>query len=110
MVGIDDAAGVGEGGEALVRGGGADAAAVAQLGEWHGAGDVGKCCGDALVERALARCGRRRGVGRIDAVRQDRGPRPPIPRRVRDPLCMSRSVLQCAISGNGLALLSLCAP
>jgi len=52
MVGLDDASGVGEGSKALVQGGGADAAAVAQLDEGHGAGDVGKYCGDAVVEGA----------------------------------------------------------
>ena len=44
-----------------------------KLGEPHGTGDVGKCCGDALVERALARCGRRRGVGRSDDLQCEGG-------------------------------------
>ena len=44
------AAGGGKGGEALVEGGGTDAAARAQLGEWQRAVDVGECGRDALVE------------------------------------------------------------
>jgi len=50
LVGLAEAAGGGEGCEALVEGGGADAAARAQLGEWQRAVDVGECGRDALVE------------------------------------------------------------
>src|SRR5271166_4840351 len=41
LVGFAEAAGGGKGGEALVEGGGSDAAARAQLGEWQRAVDVG---------------------------------------------------------------------
>jgi hypothetical protein len=71
FVGLGDAAGGGEGSEALVQGGGADAALGAQLGERHGTGDFGKCCGDALVERALARCG---WLRRVDGLQCEGGP------------------------------------
>src|SRR5271157_4578153 len=50
LVGLAEAAGGGKGGEALVEGGGADAAARAQLGEWRRAVDVGECGSDALVD------------------------------------------------------------
>jgi len=71
LVGLDDAAGGGEGSEAFIQGGGADAAAAAQLGEPHGTATVGKCCGDALVERDRARRG---GLGRVDDLQCEGGP------------------------------------
>jgi hypothetical protein len=49
LVGLAEAAGGGKGGEALVEGGGADAAACAQFGEWPRAVDVGERSRDALV-------------------------------------------------------------
>jgi hypothetical protein len=61
LIGLADAAGGGEGGEAVVQGGGADAAVPAQFGERHGA--IGKSSGDALVERGGGWRGR---IGRID--------------------------------------------
>ena len=68
-VGLDDAAGGGECGEALVEGGGADAAAVTQLREWHGTAGVGERGYDA-AKKVL---GRKRHVavdsgGRLLAV------------------------------------------
>ncbi len=71
FVGLGNAAGGGEGGEALVQGGGADAAAPAQFGERHGGGDVGKCCGDALVDRGRGWGGR---LGRVDDLQGEGGP------------------------------------
>jgi hypothetical protein len=71
LVGLDDAAGVGEGGEALVQGGGTDAATAARRGERHGADAVGKCRGDALVERARARRGH---LGRVGDLQPESGP------------------------------------
>jgi hypothetical protein len=50
LIGLGDAAGGGEGGEALVQDGGVDAAARAQFGERRGAINVGKSSSDALVE------------------------------------------------------------
>ena len=50
LVGLAEAAGGGEGGEALVEGGGADAAPRAQLGERQRAVDIGECGSDALVD------------------------------------------------------------
>ena len=51
-----EAAGGGQGCEALVEGGGADAASRAQLGKRQRAVDIGECGSDALVDGA----GRRR--------------------------------------------------
>src|SRR5712664_3701595 len=68
---FSDAAGCRESSKALVQGGGADAAAVAQFGEWHGAVDVGKYGGDALVERARTRRDR---LGRFDGLQCEGGP------------------------------------
>ena len=55
MVGFAEAAGGGKGGEALVEGGGADAAARAQFGEWQRAVDVDERSRDALVEGSGSR-------------------------------------------------------
>src|SRR5208337_364586 len=71
LVGLAEAAGGGEGGEALVEGGGADAAPRAQLGEWHWAVDVGECSSDALVEGSGSR--RLRGSPFDDLERESVG-------------------------------------
>jgi hypothetical protein len=69
LIGLADAAGGGEGGEAFVQGSGADAAAPAQFGERHGA--IGKSSGDALVERGG---GWRRRIGRLDDLQGEGRP------------------------------------
>jgi len=50
LVGLTEATGGGECGEALIAGGGADAAARAQLGNRQRVVDLGECGGDALVD------------------------------------------------------------
>ena len=71
LVGLAEAAGGGKGGEALVEGGGSDAAARAQLGEWQRAVDVGECGRDALVEGTGSR--RLRGSRFDDLERESVG-------------------------------------
>src|SRR5271165_1933388 len=71
LVGLAEAAGGGKGGEALVEGGGADAAARAQLGEWQRAVDVGECGSDALVDGTGSR--RLRGSRFDDLERESVG-------------------------------------
>ena len=66
VAGFDDAAGGGHGGEVRVEGGGADAAAGAQLGEGAWPIGVREGRGDAFVD------GRRRGLGFRRHVRLDR--------------------------------------
>ena len=56
MVGFDDAAGGGQGGQSLVEAGGADTAEPTQFGERKRAGGIGECCCDALVDGAGRRC------------------------------------------------------
>ena len=55
IVGLDEVAGGGQGSQALVEGGGADAAQRAQLGERQRAVDIGERHGDALVDGAARR-------------------------------------------------------
>jgi hypothetical protein len=71
LVGLAEAAGGGKGGEALVEGGGADAAACAQFGEWQRAVDVGERSRDALVEGSGSR--RLRGSRFDDLERESIG-------------------------------------
>src|SRR5271166_6297501 len=71
LVGLAEAAGGGKGGKALVEGGGTDAAARAQLGEWQRAVDVGECGSDALVEGTGSR--RLRGSRFDDLERESVG-------------------------------------
>ena len=71
LVGLAEAAGGGEGGEALVEGGGADAAARAQLGERQRAVDIGECGSDALVDGTGSR--RLRGSRFDDLERESVG-------------------------------------
>jgi len=73
LFGLAEAAGGSEGGEALVEGGGADAAARAQLGKRQRVVDIGERGGDALVDgtgRRRLRCApfddfEREGVGAL---------------------------------------------
>ena len=55
VIGPDEAALCGQGGEALIEGGGAHTAQGAQLGERKWAIDPGESCGDALVDGAMWR-------------------------------------------------------
>ena len=71
MVGLAEAAGGGEGGKTLVEGGGADAAARAQLGERQRAVDIGECGSDALVDGTGSR--RLRGSRFDDLERESVG-------------------------------------
>src|SRR5208337_3137658 len=76
LVGLAEAAGGGKGGEALVEGGGSDAAARAQLGEWQRAVDVGECGSDALEREsvgALSEFERHARHGRRGAVLDGQG-------------------------------------
>ena len=61
--GFDDDAGSGHGGEALVEGGGANAAGSAQFGEWPGFACVGERCSDALIDGSLLDGGFGLGIG-----------------------------------------------
>src|SRR5260221_4750371 len=56
VVGFDEAASGGHGGQPLIEAGGADAAAPTQFGECKRTGGLGECGGDALVDGALRRC------------------------------------------------------
>src|SRR5712671_3696763 len=56
VVGFDEAASGGHGGQPLIEAGGADAASPTQFGECKRTGGLGECGGDALVDGALRRC------------------------------------------------------
>src|SRR5260221_14685457 len=55
VVGFDEAASGGHGGQPLIEAGGAELAAPTQFGECKRAGGLGECGGDALVDGALRR-------------------------------------------------------
>ena len=81
LVGSAEAAGGGERGEALVEGCGANPADRAQFGERQRVIDIGECCDDTLVDRALCRRLRcvpiddleRQGVGALREFDRDSG-------------------------------------
>jgi hypothetical protein len=56
VVGFDEAASGGHGGQPLIEAGGADAASPTQFGECKRTGGLGECGGDALVDGVLRRC------------------------------------------------------
>src|SRR5258708_40190229 len=55
VVGFDEAASGGHGGQALIEAGGADAASPTQFGECKRTGGLGECGGGALLDRAFRR-------------------------------------------------------
>src|SRR5260221_9703152 len=55
VVGFDEAASGGHGGQPLIEAGGADATSPTQFGECKRTGGLGECGGDALVDGALRR-------------------------------------------------------
>src|SRR5258708_21078441 len=69
VVGFDEAASGGHGGQPLIEAGGADAAAPTQFGECKRTGGLGECGGDALVDGALRRCLR---LARFDDLERQR--------------------------------------
>src|SRR5258708_37727155 len=55
VVGFDEAASGGHGGQPLIEAGGADAASPTQFGECKRTGGLGECGGGALLDRAFRR-------------------------------------------------------
>src|SRR3974390_1685114 len=66
--GLDDAAGSGERGQALIEGGGADATVGPQLGKGERGGGGGQRCRDPLIKRG---CRRRWGISALDEVQSE---------------------------------------
>src|SRR5229473_5162207 len=81
VVGFDEAASGGHGGQPLIEAGGADATSPTQFGECKRTGGLGECGGDALVDGALRRCLRgarfddleRQRIGALGEIDRDAG-------------------------------------
>src|SRR5258708_10926144 len=67
VVGFDEAASGGHGGQSLIEAGGADAASPTQFGECKRTGGLGECGGGSRVRGAFAPCFRGGPVGGLQA-------------------------------------------